>query len=58
MLSFRMFVDVVLLYFDNYNVYNFFSDVEDVLKSISKLNEVRCFFFFRVFLYGRVFYCN
>lgn len=42
MLSFRMFADVASLYLDNHNVYNSSSDVEDVLKSTSKLNEVRC----------------
>ena len=53
-LSFRMFADVASLYLDNHNVYNSSSDVEDVLKSTSKLNEVRCSLFLRVFLHGRV----
>lgn len=57
-LSFRMFADVASLYLDNHNVYNSSSDVEDVLKSTSKLNEVRCSLFLRVFLHGRVLYCN
>ena len=57
-LSFRMFADVASLYLDNHNVYNSSSDVEDMLKSTSKLNEVRCSLFLRVFLHGRVLYCN
>ena len=57
-LSFRMFADVASLYLDNHNVYNSSSDVKDVLKSTSKLNEVRCSLFLRVFLHGRVLYCN
>ena len=40
-LSFRMFADVASLYFDNQNVYNSSSNVEDVLASTRKLNEVR-----------------
>lgn len=44
-LSFRMFADVASLYFDNQNVYNSSSNVQDVLTSTRKLNEVR---------YGRV----
>ena len=40
-LSFRMFADVASLYFDNQNVYNSSSNVEDVLTSTRKLNEVR-----------------
>ena len=39
-LSFRMFADVASLYFDNQNVYDSSSNVEDVLASTKKLNEV------------------